>query len=108
MKASLILFIIDIGVKLNLGIYENFELIKDRKKIYSNLVKNNISTNFDDRLGDRLFIRLGTQEITRRGMKETDIKEIATLIDKSLRGKNVKNDVIKFNSRFKNIYYSFD
>ena len=93
---------------LNHQVHLYIDNFKDRKKIYSNLVKNNISTNFDDRLGDRLFIRLGTQEITRRGMKETDIKEIATLIDKSLRGKNVKNDVIKFNSRFKNIYYSFD
>ncbi|OGJ06259.1 hypothetical protein A2238_01645 [Candidatus Nomurabacteria bacterium RIFOXYA2_FULL_35_9] len=93
---------------LNHQVHLYIDNFKNRKKIYSNLVKNNISTNFDDRLGDRLFIRLGTQEITRRGMKEKDMKGIATFIDKSLRGKNVKNDVIKFNSRFKKIYYSFD
>lgn len=93
---------------LNHQVHLYIDNFGNRKKTYNNLVKNNISTNFDDRLGDRLFIRLGTQEITRRGMKEKDMEEIAIFIDDSLKGKNIKNNVIKFNSRFKNIYYSFD
>ena len=33
-KISLIFFLIDISIQLNLGIYENFEIMKDRKRIF--------------------------------------------------------------------------
>lgn len=80
----------------------------DRNILYKNLVNNNISTNFDNRLGGRLFIRLGTQEITHRGMNGTDMKTIAFFLDQSLKGKNILHLIENFNSRYPNILYSFD
>jgi glycine hydroxymethyltransferase len=75
---------------------------------YRNLVKNGISTNFDDRIGKKLFIRLGTQEVTRRGMKEQDMKKVAQLVDSALKGNSIQNEVFDFSARFKKIHYSFD
>lgn len=57
-------------------------------------------------------IRLGTQEVTRRGMKEDDMEYIAKLFRRIILDKepidNVKKDVISFNNNFLNIHYSFD
>jgi glycine/serine hydroxymethyltransferase len=80
----------------------------DRLKLYQSLLDNNISTNFDVILGGRLYIRFGTQEITRRGMKESEMNEIAHIIDSAFKGKNVLNEVRYLNGRFPNIEYSFD
>lgn len=81
----------------------------DRLTMYKNLIDNNISTNFEGtELGNRLYIRIGTAEITRRGMKETDMQTIATLINRAIKGQDIKKDVSKFNSQFTKIMYSFD
>ncbi|MDD3998740.1 MAG: DegT/DnrJ/EryC1/StrS family aminotransferase [Candidatus Shapirobacteria bacterium] len=80
----------------------------DRIKLYHRLVNNNISTNFMQILGGRSFARIGTQEITRRGMKEKDMSIIADLFHRAILGKPVKTEVVKFNALFKKIYYSFD
>lgn len=80
----------------------------ERLDLYKKLIKNNISTNFDNPLGNRLYIRLGTQEITRRGMKETEMKQIASFIDRSFKGAHTKKEIIAFNKKFPNILYSFD
>ena len=57
-------------------------------------------------------IRLGTQEVTRIGFKEPDIKYLAELIsDAIIKNRDinsVKNDVIEFKSQFKEIKYCFD
>jgi glycine/serine hydroxymethyltransferase len=78
--------------------------------LYKNLVRNNISTNFEgsELAGGKWFMRLGTQEITRRGMKGAEMEIIASLMDKSLKGENVQDKVIAFNKQFRKIYYSFD
>jgi len=81
---------------------------KDRIKLYSNLINNNISTNFISYPGERMYMRIGTQEITRRGMKEPEMKEIASLINQALKGKNVKGKIIALNKKFSKIHYSFD
>lgn len=83
---------------------------KDPIKLYKMLVRNNISTNFEGKelSGGSWFIRVGTQELTRRGMKEKDMTEIANLMDKAMKGENVRNKVLSFNRRFKKIHYSFD
>lgn len=82
---------------------------KNRIKLYKSLIKNNISTNFDANiLGERLYIRIGTQEVTRRGMKESDMIKIASLIDCAFKGENIKKEVIAFNKKFTKIHYSFD
>jgi glycine hydroxymethyltransferase len=80
----------------------------ERLDLYKKLLDNNISTNFDIPLGDRLYIRFGSQEITRRGMKEQEMDTIADLIDRAFKGENVKADVVELNRSFPSIHYSFD
>jgi len=79
-----------------------------REEIYMNLVRNNISTNFDNRMGGKLFVRLGTQEVTRRGMKEKEMIRIALILDKAIQGKDVKSNITSLNNRFTKIEYGFD
>lgn len=76
--------------------------------VYKQFIDNKISTNFDDRLGGRLFARLGTQELTRRGMKEDDMYSIAEILNDSLNGEDVRDRVDEINSRFSKIEFSFD
>ncbi len=80
----------------------------DRLDVYKKLLQNNISTNFASQPGGREYIRLGTQEITRRGMKEKEMKKIASFIDRVFKGEYVKDEVIVFTKGFPTIFYSFD
>ena len=83
----------------------------DRVTMYKNLIKNNISTNFENNeltKNHRLYIRVGTAEITRRGMKEGEMKTIANLVDRAMKGEDVKQEVADLNSKFTKIMYSFD
>jgi glycine hydroxymethyltransferase len=81
----------------------------DRLPLYERLINNNISTNFDSKpFGNKLFIRLGTAEVTRRGMKETEMQQIAAFIDSAFKGEDVRLQVIEFNKKFSKIYFSFD
>ena len=54
------------------------------------------------------YVRIGTQEITRRGMGEQEMGQIAALVRRIDRGQDCRLDVIELNKRFNNIYYSFD
>lgn len=80
----------------------------ERIAAYRTLIANNISSNFDSPLGGRLFIRFGTQELTRRGMKEADMDVIADLVDRAFKGEDVRNEVMEFNLGFTGVQYSFD
>ena len=82
--------------------------IGDYRKLYKQLVDNNISTNVQNVMGNRYFVRIGTQEVTRRGMKESEMRQVAQLVDSAFKGQQIKTDVIKFTSRFPSIEYSFD
>lgn len=57
-------------------------------------------------------IRLGTQELTRIGMKEGEMEEVAGLIKKVVRDKEkherVKNEVEELRKNFRGVEYSFD
>lgn len=57
-------------------------------------------------------VRLGTQEITRIGMGEDEMVEIAKMIKRVLLDREppstVRDDVLKLTSRFRKIRYSFD
>lgn len=80
----------------------------DRSASYKNLVHNNISLNYESVMGGNLFMRIGLQEVTRRGMSARDVENIARLVDASLKGKNVKSQVVSLIKSHNNIYYSFD
>ena len=71
----------------------------------------NISTNARVAFHQKV-IRLGTQEVTRRGMKEKDMQYLARLFKRALIDKessvSIKRDVLTFNRSFPNIHYSFD
>lgn len=57
-------------------------------------------------------VRIGTCEVTRRGMKEKEMSEIAELIGRTASGKerpeDVKKDVVKFCSEFQELQYCFE
>lgn len=55
--------------------------------------------------------RIGTQEVTRRGMKKSEMRKIAELISKTIRDQDVesvKREVSKLASKFNSVKYSFD
>lgn len=80
----------------------------ERLDLYKKLLGNNIATNFARQPGSRHYIRLGTQEVTRRGMKEKEMKQIASYIDRVFKGENIKDEIVAFNKKFPNVLYSFD
>jgi len=103
--------------KANTGRYsENHQahIYTDNKgnmvELYKKLIDNNIATNFESNelAAGRVFMRIGTQELTHRGMKETDMTIIAKLMDRAMKGENVKSEVETFNKSFQKIAYSFD
>ncbi len=57
-------------------------------------------------------IRIGTQEMTKMGMKETDMKEIAGLMKKiaidGMSPEKVKKDVIELRKNYQKVQYCFD
>lgn len=77
------------------------------REIVRKFLDNNISINTSRALGDSLFIRFGTQEITKRGMKEKNMEEIARLIKDVINGQDVQKRISVFNKRFPNSYYGF-
>ncbi len=110
--------LVDLGYKVrkaNTGRYsENHQVhlfteeVGDYKELYDGLFNNHLAFNFDKPLGGGTFIRIGTQEVTRRGMKKQEMQQIAEFLDRSFKGEDIKNEVIEFNSKYKKIHFSFD
>lgn len=106
----------------DLGFTESHQVAMDVKKIYSaakmakDMEANNIILNknllpWDDRkrTDDPSGIRLGTQEITRRGLKEAQMQEVAEFIKMvAMDGKNVKDEVSEFMSQYTKVHYAFE
>lgn len=78
------------------------------RDLYKQFIKNNISVNFDNTLGGKMYIRIGTQDLTRRGMKEKEMTMIAGFLRDSLQGKDVSNEVKDFTNKYQKASYSFD
>ncbi len=78
--------------------------------LYKQFMANSITVAFDhpDVFMGGSFIRLGTQEITRRGMKEGDMEKIAELLDRSLKGESIRTETESFIDQFRTAHYSFD
>jgi glycine hydroxymethyltransferase len=88
------------------------------KKIASNLEEANIILNknllpYDNQhnRGDPSGLRIGFQDVTRRGFKEDDIECLCSLMLEVMKGKRkpveVRKDVIKLRQSFKEIKYCF-
>ena len=84
----------------------------DAKTIARSLSEqNNIITNYNLLPGDKdpnnpSGLRVGVQEMTRYGMKETDMQELAALMKAGLEGKVVKDQVVQLRSRFTEVHYA--
>jgi len=81
------------------------------KQVAQQLAENNIILNYNLLPGDQdaknpSGLRIGVQELTRLGMKETEMGEIAVLMKEVLAKKPVKDRVVKLRSRFTDIHYA--
>ena len=78
--------------------------------LWRRLYRNNINVNFDspDVFDQGAFIRLGTQEITRRGMKEAEMDTIADFLQRGLSGYDFADEVKAFIDKYRKAHYSFD
>ncbi len=103
--------------KANTGRYsENHQVhlitedIGDYRELYRKLFVNSIAVAFDHPqiLNGGTFIRLGTQEVTRRGMKEPEMDMIVDFLDRSLKDEKIKDEVEAFNDKYRHAHYSFD
>lgn len=87
----------------------------DVAKLAKSLESNNIILNknllpWDDvnRSDDPSGLRMGTQELTRRGLKESEMAEVAAFIKKvAVDGADVKDDVSEFMSQYNKVHYAF-
>ena len=78
------------------------------RDLYRVFSKNNISVNFSNVFGGRMFIRLGLQEVSRRGMIQGDMAYIADILDRTLRGEDtLSEDVAAFVEKYKEVGYTF-
>jgi glycine hydroxymethyltransferase len=103
------------------GFTESHQVAMDVKKIGSaakmskDMEANNIILNknllpWDDRkrTDDPSGIRVGSQEITRRGLKEAQMTEVAEFIKMvAIDKKNVKEEVAEFMSQYTKVHYAF-
>ena len=81
-----------------------------RRDIYDKLYHNSIAVAFDSPsiLHNGTFIRLGTQEITRRGMRPEHMNTISQFIKHSIEGENIRFEVEEFKQSFPSVLFSFD
>jgi len=105
----------------DLDFTESHQLVMDVKSLGSsteisqNLEANNIIANKNllpwdtkAKTSEPSGIRFGTQEITRRGLKESEMTLVADFInDVIIHKKNVKQDVMEFMSDYSKLHYSF-
>ena len=81
-----------------------------RNETVGRFLKNGVSLGTSGALGDRLFIRIGVQEITRLGYSSDDIVALAKIISNILNeDKDVSADVaLLVNSHKNNIEYGYN
>ena len=103
------------GVTLrDIGFTDNHQvhIIKENrakaKELLTSLKKQNITSHLCYTKSEGFFVRIGTQEITRRGMDHSEMHKIASIIRKAEEGLDIKKDVYELNQKFKRINYSFD
>ena len=86
------------------------ELVKKLEDAYIITNKNLLPWDPPDAIANPSGIRLGVQEMTRFGMKESEMKEIARFIKRVLDGEEpekVKKDVIEFRKEYQEVHYGY-
>lgn len=78
------------------------------RDLYVRLVDNLISLNFDGTLGAGVYARLGTQRVTRAGMGTAEMRTVAGLVSRALRGRDVRAEAAELVAAFPHVAYSFD
>ena len=89
--------------------------IRPATDIAHDLAENNVILNKNLLPGDDVDnsdnpsgLRIGTQEITRRGLKEKDMMEVAEFIKAvAVDQKDIKEDVTEFMNQYTNVHYAF-
>ena len=72
------------------------------------LNKNLIPGDMQDDSDDPSGIRIGVQEITRRGMKEDEMKDVAHFIKRvAFDDDNIKEEVTEYMNEYTKIHYAF-
>lgn len=77
------------------------------REVVQRFLDNGISINTSKALGEKLFVRIGLQEVTRRGMKEPEMETLSRLIADILEGRTVRDEVVAFNKKFTSVQYGF-
>ncbi len=102
----------------HLGFTKSHQVVVDVGKgceVVEKLERVNILTNpcllpWDDDVASG--VRIGVQEVTRLGMKEEEMREIARFIDTALKDKKpineIKNEIKEFKSNFLTVKYTFE
>ncbi len=75
--------------------------------IVRRFAQNGLSISTSNALGGRTFIRLGTQEATKRGMKEADMNLLGVLIQRILDGKDVSKDAAQLAKKYSTARFCF-
>ncbi|MER7282674.1 hypothetical protein ABT369_50420 [Dactylosporangium sp. NPDC000244] len=84
------------------------ESLGEHRLLYGRFSASNIALGFDNCLGRRTFIRLGTQEVTRRGMTGQHLDAIADLLFAAGSGRDVSAEVARIALGHQRVHFSFD
>jgi glycine hydroxymethyltransferase len=84
------------------------ERLGPHRLLYVRFAASNIALGFDNCLGEGTFIRLGTQEVTRRGMQEAEMDELADLLVRAASGQDVSAAAADLALRHDKAHYAFD
>jgi glycine hydroxymethyltransferase len=78
------------------------------RDVYARLLRSNIVVGFDNAFGGRPYMRLGVQQMTRRGMREDQMQVVANLLRRGIDGADLRSEVQKFMQPYGKARYSFD
>ena len=105
----------DLGFTESHQLAMNVSNIRSASDIAKDLADNNVILNKNLFPGDDVDnsdnpsgIRIGTQEITRRGLKEKEMEEVAEFIKAvAVDKKDIKDDVTEFMNQYTTVHYAF-
>lgn len=106
----------DLGFTESHQLAMNVSKVKPATILAKELEENNVILNKNLLPGDNVNdsdnpsgIRMGTQELTRRGLKEKEMNEVAEFIKKvAMDDKNIKEEVTEFINQFNKVHYAFN